>query len=155
MKTILVYDSVQGNTEKVARGMSVALAPTGKVKVVKAGEASPADLKSMDLLIVGSPTIGGQPTRPMQAFLAGIPADALKGIDVAAFDTRLKAEWVKIFGFAAGRIADSLKSKGGRLAAPPQGFIVAGGKGPLKDGELERAAEWVKGILPGKKQGAD
>jgi flavodoxin len=150
MKVLLVFDSVQGNTEKVARAIAAALAPA-EVKVVRPGEATPPDLKSIDLLVVGSPTMGGRPTMPTQAFLSGIPADALKGIDVAAFDTRLKSWWVKIFGFAAGKIAESLKSKGGRLAAPPQGFIVLGSKGPLKEGELEIAATWIKGIQASKK----
>jgi len=36
----------------------------------------------------------------------------------------------KLFGYAAGHIADSLKSKGGYLAAPPEGFIVKGNEGP-------------------------
>ena len=150
MKVLLVFDSVQGNTEKVARSMAAAL-ELAEVKVVRPGEVGPPDLKSIDLLVVGSPTMGGRPTQPMHAFLSGIPADALKGIDVVAFDTRLKAAWVKIFGFASGKIAGMLKSKGGRLAAPPQGFFVLGRNGPLKEGELERAAAWIKGIQASKK----
>ena len=150
MKVLLVYDSVQGNTEKVARAMAAALAPA-EVKVVRPGEVTPPDLKAVDLLVVGSPTMGGRPTIPTQTVLTGIPADALKGIDVAAFDTRLKSWWVKIFGFAAGKIAATLTNKGGRLAAPPQGFFVLGSKGPLKEGELEMAVAWIKGIQPAKK----
>jgi flavodoxin len=150
MKVMLVFDSVQGNTEKVARAIASALAPA-EVKVARPGEVRPPDLKSIDLLIVGSPTIGGRPTQPMQAFLSGIPADALKGIDVIAFDTRLKSAWVKIFGFAARRIANSLKNKGGRLVAPPQGFFMVGSKGPLKEGELVRAGAWIKEIQSAKK----
>jgi hypothetical protein len=41
-------------------------------------------------------------------------------------------------------IADKLVEKGGRLIFPPEGFYVSGTEGPLKDGELERAAEWGK-----------
>jgi flavodoxin I len=150
MKVLLVYDSVQGNTEKIARAMAAALEPA-EVKVVRPGEVTPPDLQSIDLLVVGSPTLGGRPTPPMQKFLAGIPCDALKGMDVVAFDTRLKAAWVKIFGFASGKIVNILKNKGGRLAVPPEGFIVLGSKGPLKEGELERAATWIKGIPASKK----
>jgi flavodoxin len=150
MKALLVFDSVQGNTEKVSRAIAAALAPA-EVKMLRPGEAGSSDFKSIDLLIAGSPTMGGRPTLPMQAFLSGIPSDALKGIDVVAFDTRLKTWWVKIFGYAAGRIADVLKIKGGRLAAPPQGFFVLGSKGPLKEGELERAGAWIKRIQTDKK----
>jgi flavodoxin len=87
----------------------------------------------------------------MREFLGKIPANALKNVSVASFDTRAKAKWVKIFGYAAGRIADSLKDKGGTLIAPPEGFIVKSTKGPLADGEPERAAAWAKGIAGSKK----
>jgi flavodoxin I len=56
-----------------------------------------------------------------------------------------------VFGYAAGRIARNLKGKGGTLVASPEGFFVTGTKGPLREGELERAAGWAKGILEGKK----
>jgi hypothetical protein len=41
----------------------------------------------------------------------------------------------------------ALVVKGGNLLAPPEGFVVLGVQGPLKDGELERAAGWAKGIV--------
>jgi flavodoxin I len=77
---------------------------------------------------------------------------------VTAFDTRLSAReknpalrlLLKTVGYAAGRIADSLAAKGGKLAAPPEGFIVEGREGPLREGELERAAAWGKTIAAGK-----
>ncbi len=56
-----------------------------------------------------------------------------------------------VFGYAAGRIADSLKGKGGYLMVPPEGFIVEGNGGPLKQGELERAASWAKVVLESKR----
>ncbi len=59
---------------------------------------------------------------------------------------------LRVFGYAAGRITNSLKSKGGHLAAEPEGFIVEDSEGPLKQGELERAAIWAKGIVENKKQ---
>jgi hypothetical protein len=50
-------------------------------------------------------------------------------------------------GYAANTIANTLKKKGGILLAPPEGFLVTGEQGPLKDGELERAADWAKQIF--------
>ena len=50
----------------------------------------------------------------------------------------------ELFGYAAGHIADSLKTQGVYQVAPLEGFIVEGMKGPLKQGELERAAGWPK-----------
>jgi hypothetical protein len=74
----------------------------------------------------------------------------VKNVRVAAFDTRLKTVLVKIFGYAAPRIAATLKDKGGKLVAPGEGFLVKSAKGPVLDGEIERAAAWAKGIAESK-----
>ena len=52
---------------------------------------------------------------------------------------------LRVLGYAAGRIANRLERKGGHLAAEPEGFIVEDSEGPLKKGELERAAIWANG----------
>ena len=86
----------------------------------------------------------GRATEAMRAFLARVPA--LDGASVAVFDTRLPARWVKIFGFAAGKIADKLQALGATLAAEPEGLVVEGKEGPLAEGELERAAAWARSL---------
>ena len=149
MKTLVVYDSVHGNTEKIAQAIGDAIA--GEVSVRRVGGVNVAELKAFDLLIVGSPTHGGRPTDAIQDLLNKVPATALQDTNVAAFDTRLTTRLVRIFGYAAPRIADSLKKKGGTLIGPPGDFYVTGGKGPLKEGELERAAGWAKEIVEGMK----
>lgn len=150
MKALIVYDSVHGNTEKIARSISGAI--TGEVKVLRTGEVNPSDLESIDLLIVGSPTYGGRPTPAMQDFLNKVIVErSLRDVDVVAFDTRLTAKWVKIFGFASGKIAGSLEAKGGTLVLSPEGFFVTRSEGPLKEGELERAASWAKKIVKNRK----
>jgi flavodoxin I len=149
MKALIVYDSVYGNTEKIARAVGEAITPSGEAKVLRAGEANPSELTSVDLFIVGSPTHGGRPTSAVQDLLNKVPI--LQGVNVAAFDTRSTSKFARVFGNAAGRIARNLEKKGGTLVASPEGFFVTGTKGPLKDGELERAAAWAKGILEGKK----
>lgn len=144
MNTLIVYDSVHGNTEKIARVIGDAI--TGDVKVLRAGEVSSSELETLDLLIVGSPTHGGRPTQAIQDFIKGAPVTAFKGTNVAAFDTRVVSRLARIFGYAAGRIAGSLKSKGGNLVVSPEGFFVKGTEGPLKEGEVERAAVWSEEI---------
>ena len=151
MKALIVYDSFYGNTEKIARAIAEALTPSGEVKVLRPGEVSPSALQSLDLLIVGAPTQGGRPTKAIQDFLNKLPEPAIKGVNVAAFDTRFSTKLVTIFGYAAGKIAGSLKTKGGTLILSPEPFFVKGKEGPLKDGELERAAGWAKKILESKK----
>jgi flavodoxin I len=144
MKTLVVYDSQYGNTEKIAKAIGGGIG--GDIKVIRPPEVTESDLASADLLIVGSPTQGGRPLKAIQDFLLALPTTSVKGKKVGAFDTRVPATWVKIFGFAAGRIGRAIKGKGGTLVLPPEGFYVTGTKGPLKDGELERAAGWGKRV---------
>jgi len=139
VKASVVYDSVYGNTERIARAIGEAIGG----QVLRVGEVNPADLKGSDLLIFGSPTHGGRFTPAFQGLLKASPA--LEGVKVAAFDTRTM-KWSQIFGHAAPRIAQSLERKGGNLIALPEGFFVLDTKGPLKDGEIQRAATWAKQI---------
>jgi len=152
MKSLIVYDSMYGNTEKIAEAIGDGL--TGEVKVVRVGEVNPAELKTFDLLILGSPVHGGRPTPAIDVFLKKLPAHSLEGMRVAAFDTRFESEdqgiglrlLMSVIRYAAQRVAKDLAKKGGRLVAEPEGFIVENKEGPLKQGELERAINWAKGM---------
>ncbi|MFC1921541.1 flavodoxin family protein [Chloroflexota bacterium] len=155
MKVLIVYDSVYGNTEKIARTIAEAFSQSDEVKVLRAVETNPQELESVDLLIVGSPTQAGRPVQTTKEFLGRIPANALGNCKVAAFDTRFTVQGRKLamriflgmLGYAAGCIEKSLLGKGGHPVSPPEGFIVDDTRGPLKEGEVERAAEWAKGIM--------
>lgn len=150
MKSLVLYDSVYGNTEKVARAISKFL----RAEIVNVADANPSKLHNYELIIVGSPVHGGRASPAMQEFIKKIPDNSLKGIKVTAFDTRISPEgkkfWLrllmKMLGFAAERLANDLTKKGGILLIKPQGFIVKDKEGPLQEGELEKAVEWVKNI---------
>jgi len=156
MKTLIVYDSIFGNTEQIARAMGATIGLSQEVEVLHVNDVKAEQLMGLNLLIVGSPTRGFRPTPEIIRFLGRIPANSLKGINVATFDTRVQVSdiessigrfFVKAGGYAAKPIADRLKKCGGNLIMPPEGFYVKGEKGPLKDGELERSAEWARKIL--------
>ena len=156
MKVLVIYDSVFGNTEKVAQAIGNALRSQENVEILHVSDVKPEQLTALNLLIVGSPTRGFRPTGAIKHFLKSIPADGLKGVKVAAFDTRMSMEdvnsrilhfLVNIFGYAAKPIAEKLRKKAGELVIAPEGFIVKGTKGPLKEGELERAAAWAKQVM--------
>ncbi|MFX1299068.1 MAG: flavodoxin family protein [Promethearchaeota archaeon] len=151
MKVLIVYDSVHGNTEQIAQAMGKALNSEMEVKVAKASEVEIDHLTELNLLIVGSPTHGGRFTEAIQTFFKDKEL-SIKGINVAAFDTRTSSTGIagrieKFFGRAAVRIADVLEKKEGTLVIQPEGFIVEGIKGPLKEGELERAEIWAKKLV--------
>jgi len=147
MRALVVYDSVYGNTEEIAEAIGGAIIG-GEVRVLRAGEVGPPELENISLLVVGAPTQGGRATPAIRDFLDRVSKAEINGVDAAAFDTRVASRVAKIFGYAAGKIVGSLKKKGANLVAEPEGFFVEGTKGPLTEGELERAAAWGKGLSP-------
>jgi flavodoxin len=160
MKALVVYDSAYGNTERIAQVIGEALGAPEEVSVQRAGTIKTDPLTEVRLLIVGSPTQRFRPLPTISSLLKGLAPNSLKGVHVAAFDTRLSqsnidetpvlAFFVKLIGrgaYAAGPIADQLKKKGGKLVGSPAGFYVEGMEGPLVQGELERAQQWAKQIL--------
>lgn len=158
MKALIIYDSFFGNTEQIAQAIGNALGSPEDVEVLRVGDVKPEQLTGATLLIVGSPTRGFRPTPAISNLLKSIPKNGLKGVKVAAFDTRFTRDeiessvfilpiLVNLFGYAAKPIADRLEKKGGERIVPPEGFFVEGTEGPLKEGELERAADWAKQIM--------
>ena len=145
MKVLVVYDSVYGNTEQIARAIGGAIA--NDVQILHAKDIKSSELQGIDLLIAGAPTQGGRPTQAMQDFQKRVSESDIKGMNIATFDTRISAKWVGIFGYAAGRIAKNLKKKGSVLLVDPEPFFVEGTQGPLKEGELERAAAWTQEVI--------
>lgn len=149
-KRLLIYDSLFGNTEKVAKE----IAKAADAEIISREKVALSDVKNLNLLIVGSPTQAGKAKPELLEFLNSIPEGALKGTKVAAFDTRFSKKNSKlflkiilsIFGFAAPKILKLLEVKGGTPAGTPEGFIVTGEEGPLAEGELSRAASWAKSL---------
>ena len=153
MNILVIYDSVFGNTEKVARAIGDALSHQHVVKMMRATELKQDDLSGVDLLVAGAPTQKFNPTPGLKTPLDALPSKSLKGLQAAAFDTRIAEGDVdnkvfsfmaKRFGYAAEKIAGTLTKKGAVLVLPAEGFFVLGTEGPLKDGELERAAAWAQ-----------
>ena len=150
MKSLVIYDSVFGNTEKVA----IAIGSVLKAKVVNVKDVKLGDLDGIEVLVVGSPTRAFSPTPAIKKFLKSIPAGKLEGVKVAAFDTRARVEkapkFLKflagIFGYAAEPIVKIMAKKGGKSIVEPTGFFVMDTEGPLEDGELRRAEEWARNI---------
>ena len=152
MKALIVYDSVFGNTEKVAQSIGKAIGSQGQVETLPVSQVTLDQLRGLEILIVGSPTRSFRPTPAISQFLKALPKNHLAGINVATFDTRI---WLNTIdsaafrflvdkgGYAANTMAKALTKKGGNPIVPPEGFLVTGEQGPLKGGELERAAKWA------------
>jgi flavodoxin I len=155
MKALVIYDSQFGNTEQVAKSIAQALSAGAETTLLHAAKVKPQTMVGYDLIVVGSPTQRFHATEPVDDVLTGLK---LPNVRAAAFDTRFDRADVdvtvlrlamKVAGenaWAATRIANELENAGATLVVPPEGFIVEGTEGPLRSGELERAAEWVKQI---------
>jgi flavodoxin len=153
---LVVYDSTYGNTEKVAQAIAGAIASEATVEAKRVGEVALDAMGALDLLVVGSPTQGFRPTKAVMEFLKRLRSVGLKGMTVAAFDTRFDAAklqsgalrlLVKTGGYAAPRINSDLQKAGGAPVVPPEGFFVEDTEGPIRPGELERAATWARSVL--------
>jgi len=159
-RALVVFESMFGNTRTIAEaireGVST-LMPTDLVEVGVAPSRIPDDVT---LVIVGGPTHAFGMTRP------GTRADAAEqangaivstglglrewlealessegGVSVATFDTRIDKP--RVPGSAARGAQKRLRRLGFRVVAPAESFYVAGTKGPLVPGEIERARRWA------------
>ncbi len=161
MNTLIVFDSVFGNTEQLARSIAQALAANGQVRVVAAAEvASVADLEPLpDLLLVGGPTQRHGASPNLELFLSRLPRRRLDGVPAATFDTRYRMARM-LTGSAAVVAARRLRRAGCRLIAPTESFFIDRDEPPnggkrrhaverLEAGELERARTWAAGLATG------
>ncbi len=136
MRTVIVYDSLHGNTEQIAQAIAGGLREAGEVSVRKASEGLPEDLASADLLVIGCPVHAWNISHATRAFFESLAEESPGGKQGAAFDTKFEGP---LAGGAAKKIARRLRSLGFEIIAEPCSFFITGMEGPLKEGELERA----------------
>lgn len=163
MKALVVFESMFGNTQRVAEAIGSGLRGDFDVEVVEAGSAR-SDVAGMDLIVVGGPTHAWGMSRPMtrtsardratqagtrpvsggigiRDWLAALATSSGKTV-AAAFDTAIRQTGWLPSGSAARGEAARLREKGFRLIAAPEQFFVTGMNGPLVEGELARAKAW-------------
>ena len=157
MNVLVIYDTVFGNTETIAKQIGIGMQSSAFIQVVKVNDVTPAQIQEADFLLLGSPTRGFRATDGMNNLVSELSSAVLEGKQIATFDTRMdltdiKSKMsrfiVKTGGFAADKMAKELKKKGIQLAKEPEGFLVTGEKGEnMVPGEPERAAGWGKSLL--------
>jgi flavorubredoxin len=146
MNAVVVYDSMYGNTERLARAIAEVL---GTTRVVAVADMGQTDWGGCDVVVIGGPTQRHGISPAMRQWLDGLSAGTFRDQAVAVFDTRLNMSRL-LTGSAAAQIAHALKRAGARLIIPVESFFVTGGprgeETTLMGGEVELACEWASRI---------
>ena len=167
MRALVVYESMFGNTERLAQAVGEELAAVGTVQVMNVDDA-PRTLDGIDLLVVGAPTHAFGLSRPQTRVDAAsrwdtdpvtrgtgmrdwleLVSPASAEMTAVAFGTRMrKPRWLT---GSAARSATRLLRRAGFAVDAPEDFFVTGMLGPLFDGEIARAHAWAHdlvGVVP-------
>ncbi len=152
MKGILLYDTSYGNTKKIAETITQQLMDSG----VEADLSHIKDTKNLnennyDFLVLGAPTKFGTMSFAVKFFIGKIKTEAWTGKPFAAFDTenpeniersqKENKDWS-----AAEKIARKLKEKNMNQLLPVLKAQVIGQKGPIVDGEIEKAKNFASDL---------
>ena len=162
MRALVVFESLWGDVERIARAIADVLEETMIVEVVIT-DSAPSDIDGFDLLVVGAPTHRQSMSRPATREEAhrvyGAPHVLNRGVrewlydlsvphtkaTALAFSTALDEP--RLPGSAAKAIRYELRSLGLDTPVKAETFRVAAFEGPLLDGELERAVAWIRSAI--------
>ena len=135
-KALVVYYSMFGNTEKIAKALAKGLEDGGvEVDVAKVDAVKFDELGGVDLLCVGSPVQAWNVAKPVKEFLERLKTvEGLSGKKGFAFDTKMKS---RLAGSAGGKIERKLKDLGLTIVKSSVSAIVKGREGPLEEGAEE------------------
>ncbi len=160
-RVVVVYESMFGNTEAIARAIGDGAAGKGVAVTVCDVASAPDQFDDVDVLIVGGPTHAFGMSRPgtrQAARAQGAAGPAEHGVREwldelprpsrpfigACFDTRIRKPF--LFGSAARGIRRRLRRLGFDVVKP-MSFTVTDTPGPLAEGELERARDWGASLV--------
>ncbi|RPF21366.1 flavodoxin family protein [Myceligenerans xiligouense] len=161
MRALVVYESMFGNTQALAKAIGEGIQASVPTEVVEVGVAPATVPRDVTLLVVGGPThafgmswpstrhaaAGQAPTlvsreRGIREWLGALPG-SVTAADAATFDTRATP---RPPGSAARAAARRLDRLGYRIVMAAASFEVVDSTGPLVEGELERAGEWGRSL---------
>ena len=145
MKGIVIFDTSYGNTRTIAETISETLKTSG----IEADTLYVKDVKKLgagdyDFLVLGSPTRFGTMSFTVKGFLGKVKSEEWANKPFATFDTENPENIERKEGSAAEKIAEKLREKQMNQLLPVLKAIVLGWKGPLQEGEIERAKEYAR-----------
>ncbi|GAA2179819.1 hypothetical protein GCM10009785_07990 [Brooklawnia cerclae] len=153
MSSLVIYESLFGNTAQVAQRVAESLG----VEATPVADAPTELPEEVSLLVVGAPThvlgLSSENTRKSAAengapeMHTGVREWAATvrgrpGVHVVTFDTSSST----FLGTAAKAASKALKKAGFTDVERGEVFKVLGNAGPLAEGELDRASEWGRAL---------
>ena len=150
MKGIVIYDTSHGNTKKIAETITETLKVSDiDIDLFDVKEVKKLNTNDYNFIVLGSPTKFGTMSFAIKFFLGKVKSEEWMNKPFAAFDTenpenveqsRIEnKEWS-----AAEKIAAKLKEKKMKQLLPVLKALVLGQKGPLVEGEIDRAKNYAK-----------
>lgn len=166
-RVLVVFESMFGNTEEIARAVALTLGQAGcDVALHEVNDPDvPAGTVDADLVVVGAPTHAFSLSRPttradavrqgadagragtgLREWLTAASPPADRRVPLLAFDTRV--EKVRRLPLAAGPRALRLaRHRGFAVPVTNAAFLVVDTAGPLVEGETARARAWIGSVL--------
>ncbi|HEX6760519.1 MAG TPA: flavodoxin domain-containing protein [Propionibacteriaceae bacterium] len=161
MKALVVYESMFGNTEQIARAVADGLGESIDVQLVEVPHAPSEPDPEVSLIVAGGPThafsMSRESTRAdainrgaqegerefgLREWLAALPAGNHTA-KIATFDTKIESMRYAP-GSAAKGAAKAARHHGYESAAKAESFYVREVDGPLVVGEVDRALAWAR-----------
>jgi hypothetical protein len=174
MHAVVVYESMYGNTHRIAEAIGAGLETAFDVRVVSVTQAMPEVIADADLVVVGGPThvhgMSRASTRKAAVQAADKPVGGLKvepdalgpglrdwfgslgdyPVRAAAFDTKMHGP-AMVTGRAARGVTRLLRQHGFNVVAEPESFLVTK-QDRLEPQEEDRARDWAAKLAAGIKQ---
>jgi Flavodoxin len=165
MRAVVIYESMYGNTHRVADAIGAGLETSFDVTVVPVAKADPDVLAGAGLVVVGGPThahgMSRAATRKAAGEAAAKPGSGVTvepgalgpglrewfgalgryPVKAAAFDTRIHGPSA-VTGRAAKGVTRLLREHGFDVLTKPESFLVTRDNA-LDPGEADRAHDWA------------
>ena len=153
MRSLVIYDSFFGNTQKISLEIGRGLGEL--TDVVNVRDFKKSLLEDIEQIVIGSPTRAFRPTSKIVSLLKRI-SKSNKNLNVAIFDTRMHIKdtdpWIlrkleKKFGYAVDTMQKIVEKSSNLKMSSVSWFYVEGTEGPTSEDELARAKEWSKELV--------
>ncbi|MCJ7526452.1 MAG: hypothetical protein MUP71_14700 [Candidatus Aminicenantes bacterium] len=153
MKTLILYRSYHGNTRDVAEALAGEMTKLGHQAETRDLRRPLPDLRDIDGVLIGAPTRMARVTWKARLALRRLRRKGYTDKPLAIFDTygplpadpaKLEEDKKWFYPGAAGRMQELAQKLKLNVFPKTLRCLVQGAKGPLQQGELEKAAQFAR-----------